>query len=208
MMAETEVVRRAKSDMAKFIQAQGKAKRELQAKTVAFYRDYIIKGKSDAEARALIMERLQSQGLTERKMKKYIENPAEVSNPKAMALSDAKLHVWLGRTTADIDAIREEVNDKLMSLASKDDEEMIVVELATSGPKAKPAWMLRIELLERKADALDRFYTAYKNLYGNNQLLNVNITGGANELLFEDLDRQIRELKEKNRIVETDATEV
>jgi len=192
------------------IREQSKQKRMLQQKTIQFYREYVTADppKSDEEARELIMERLASEGLTERKMKRYLERPGDVANPKAMALSDAKLQVWLQRTIEDIDEIREECDSQLEHLDGLEGEDWYEVEEtdATGGIKSgtttrkRKVWEERQRLLERRADATDRFFTAYKNLYGNNQSLTLNLTGQFSGTTLADLTAQIAELEKKNKI--------
>ena len=198
------------SELSVRIREQSKQKRMLQQKTIQFYREYITADppKSDEEARSLIMERLESEGLTERKMKRYLERPGDVANPKAMALSDAKLQVWLQRTIEDIDEIREECDSQLEHLDGLEGEDWYEVEEtdATGGIKSgtttrkRKVWEERQRLLERRADATDRFFTAYKNLYGNNQSLTLNLTGQFSGTTLADLTAQIAELEKKNKI--------
>ena len=202
--SEKEIAKQAISSFSKRIQEQGKARRDLKAKTIIFYREYITEGKSDEEARALILERLESSGLTERKLKTYVENPADISNPKAMVLSEAKVMVWLERQTKDIDEIREEVNEKLLELSTLDPDSMITMERVGDNLKQKPVWAVTQDLLERKANALDRFFTSIKNLRGNQTIINIDNRAGFTGTI-EDLDEELEKLEQLRR-VPTNAT--
>lgn len=207
---QTPEAQQALHSFAVMIREASKQKRMLQDKCVRFYREYMTcdPPKSDAEARDLIMERLGSEGLTERKMKRYLERPGDISNPKAMALSDAKLQVWLAKTIGGIDDIVEECDNQLENLDRFDADDWYEIE-ATDGTgkdgsgtttKKRKVWEERVRLLERKSDAVERFFTAYKNLYGNNQSLTLNLTGQFSGTTMEELTRQIAELEKKNRI--------
>ena len=206
-MIDGEVARKARGDMSRFIRDKSRAKKVLQEKTVRFYREYILEGRSDAEARELCIERLEDQGLTKRKLRNYVENPAAVSNPKALALSDAKVAVWLDKTMCDIDEVREECNEQLDEIEGLDYSEWLEVEetddsAAKGGitTKTNPVGEVRLALLERKLKALEPFYTAIRNLRGNSPILNVSITGGTHETTIEELDYEITELEKQNRI--------
>jgi hypothetical protein len=126
-----------------------------------------------------------------------------------MALSDAKLQVWLGRATNDIDEIRSECDDQLENLEQYNAEDWYATEEidgtgkdgSGATTKKRKVWEERVRLLERKADALERFFTAYRNLYGNNQSLTLNLTGQFAGTTLEDLTAQIAALEKKNRIV-------
>ena len=209
-MSLTEERRKGRKEMSLMIREKGRARRELKAKTITFYREYITAGVSDEEAREKVLERLESLGLTERKLKKYIENPADVSNPKAMAMSDAKIAVWLEKTMGDIDEVRDECDEQLDQIEHLDAGDWVEVEETTDTSdkgggiktKKRPVSEVRLALMERKLKSLDSFYSALKNLRGNSPLLNVNIRGDIDSLSAEDIANKIRELEIKHRIHE------
>ena len=186
--------------MARFIKDKAKKKRELQAKTVRIYQEYILDGKEDGEARELCLERLDCLGLTPRKLKNYVENPAGISNPKAMALNEGRINVWLEKTTADIDEVRCEVDDKLDDLDDREPEEMVAVVESGKVKTSKPVWLLKIELMERKMGTLETFFKAIKALRGNAPLINIDMRSGMQETTFEDLGHQIRGAQKANNM--------
>lgn len=210
IQTQKEIERAAISRFSKKINAEGKLRRELKAKTICFYQDYIRNGVSDQEARANLMERLSGSGLTERKMKRYIENPADISNPKASVLSEAKILVWLDKQALMIqedlgyfDELLDDIDGKFLA----GEEWYAMEEVTTIGGKEESIRTRRLPILEvkgiylkKRAECLDRFFVAIRNLRGNQQIVNIQNTSGASLETMEDVAYRIKELEKQHRI--------
>lgn len=209
-MAPTEAERAAIGRFSKRIRAEGKARRELKAKTIRIYQDYIRNGVSDEEARANLLERLGDSGLTERKLKKYVENPAEISNPKASVLNEARILVWLDKQAVMIQEDLSHYDDVIEDIDEKfeaGEEWYAMEEVTTVGGKEDSIRTKRLPILEvkgiylkRRAECLDRFFVAIRNLRGNQQIVNIKNTSGASMETMEDVAHRIKALETQHRI--------
>lgn len=202
---EATEVRRKHNKFIKGKAAEAKAERE---KGLRMYSAAVMGGKTEDEAKAEIMERL---SLTPRRADNIIARRGELMSPKAQALSEARVLVHLDKLEGDITTIRNYYDDQLDKLdAGEDDgdEWFEIEEVETIGGKEDgkivtkklPISEARLKLLERKANALDRFFTAVKALRGNQVLVNIQTGGAVDDLTHQDLRRQIVELEEKHRI--------
>jgi hypothetical protein len=84
--AKTETEKRSFAEGCKFVAKVGKEHRALQAKSLRFYKQALMEGMTEDEAFAHAIERLGSLGLTERKLRNYLERKNS-TNPKADAMT-------------------------------------------------------------------------------------------------------------------------
>lgn len=210
MGAMTEIERRGFKNGCKFISQLGKEARALQAKALRFYKQAIMEDMSDKEAFAWVIERLGSLGLTERKLRNYLERKG-AGNPKADAITEAKVLLWFQQQEEDVNETREECDAELAKIDELEQSgemryeveeiEEVSGEEVSRRIKRLPIIEARMLFLKRKADALDRYFNSIKKMRPDVQTFNV--FGNVNkfgDLTSEDLARQIREGEKKHQI--------
>ncbi len=205
---------------------RGKERRVLQSKALRFYKEAIMEGMTDDEAHKNVLERLDSLGLTPRKLDNYLKR-GDNGNPKADAITEAKVLVWLAQQEADVNEVREECDVELAKIDELEAEgkewydveiieEIAAIQIGKQDPtpgkeirsRTKKISLAdaRFMFLKRKSDALDRHFDVIRKMRPDVKMLN--IFGGENKFAnieFEDLSRQIDDGRKQHNL-ESDKT--
>lgn len=209
MSREEEKARQVRREHNRFVKQKAKAHRELRQKVIAAFQEGVIQGKDEEVLRGTLMERFD---LTRRRVDNILDKRAEVANPKAQALTEAKMLVHLERMERDIIDIRDDCDTQLDRLdeAEQSDQEWFDLEVTeTVGgkegnktvTKRLPIIEARLRLYERKADALNRYFNAVKALRGGTQILNIlTVPPGHADMTMTDIDEKIRLLERQQRV--------
>jgi hypothetical protein len=206
----TEAEKQSYREGCKMVAKAGKERRVLQAKALRFYKEAIMGGKSDDDAHSWVLECLGSLGLTARKLDNYLKR-TDNGNPKADAITDAKVLVWITQQEADVNEVREECDAELANIdqLEADGKEWYEVEEieeiggkeVRTRTKKMPLTEARFMILEKKAKALDRHFDVIRKMRPDVKMLN--IFGGENKfenIEMEDLGRQIRDGEKRHNL--------
>lgn len=195
--------RKVRREHTKFIRGKSKAANEQAGKIIREYTRGITANRDPEEVKYELMERFE---VGPRRLQNIIERHGNYGNPALTAYTDAQMLVWLDRVSSDVSDIREECNTQLDKLDGLGSDEWVGIEQTdgtgkdASGTttKKKPVPEVKIALLERKANALDRMFSAVKAIRGNN--INILQIGGLGGMSLEDLQRQIDELEKHKKV--------
>jgi len=188
----------------KFIRGKAKEANRVAVGVIKAYGREISTGRDPEEVKCELMERYD---IGKRRLQNIIERHGNYGNPALTAYTDAQMLVWLDRVSVDVSDIREECNKQLDEIeALGSDAKWVEIEQTdgtgknASGTttKKKPIPEAKIALLERKANALERMFTAVKAVRGNN--INILQIGGLSGMSLEDINRQIAELEKVKKV--------
>jgi hypothetical protein len=200
--------REVRRDHNKFVKLKARQAREINGKIVRAYQKGIIEERPEAELREELKERFD---LTDRQLDNRLEKRSQVGNPKAQALTEARMLVFLERLEGDVEAIRDECDRHLAEIDKAEEEKKEWYDLEfteTEGGKdgnkkvykRLPLIEARLRIIERSSDALNRFFNAVKSLRGNPTIVQVAIGSGVSELSHEQLKQEIRERELQHKI--------
>ena len=200
---------KVRSAYRKFVMQKGKEQREFRARVIRKYMDAIANGKDNQEAQDFCLECFDQEGLTQRGLNGILDKRAEFGNAQANAMTEARMLIWLDKQANMIqedlqhyDAVLDDIDSRLCN-----DEEWYPMEEVTIIGKEESVRTKRLPILEvkgiylkRRAETLDRFFIAIKNLRGNQTVINIDNNMGTSEQSHEALRERIKSLEGQHRV--------
>ena len=196
------------TDYNKMIRDKAAARRVLNQKVLTKYKERIMNGENEQEVRLNLMAIFPE--LSERKLQNILDKRGVIANPKAQALTDAKMMVWLEKLECDIDLVRDECDrqldeiDELEASGEKYYEYEVTEYVGGKGEgittKKKKLWDARHDIMKRKSDALDRYFTAVRALRGNTTLINIDQRSEFSDMKFSDIQRRIQSMEDLHNL--------
>ena len=184
-----------------------KARRELKGKVIRAYQDLVMKGKPDEEIMPWLCERFD---LTERRYNNIVSKRDQVANPKAQAISEAKMVMYLDTLEREITEQIDECNRQLdevdaLEVNGEDYYEMELVEYIgdkQSGKTIKsiPLNEARHLIMKRKTEAMKEYGTTVGRLRGTTNLIKVEGNAEFSTVTMQDLAARIKDMEKKNKI--------